>query len=156
MATYSAAPAVAEVAHPLIAAHHSHLSDVPIVYIFRDPAAVARGRVVLGRARRVAGLNAFLAALAAGEAAEDDAEDHSFFVMEIALEEWEGATRAERAAVVDHELCHFGVTDEGDLEIRGHDLEEFDAVVRRHGLWREDVARFAGSCSAAAACAVAS
>ena len=36
---------------------------------------------------------------------------------------------------------------EGDWTIVGHDLEEFAAVVARHGLWRREVEAF---CQAAA------
>jgi hypothetical protein len=163
MATYFAAPAVAEIADGLIEAHHTDLDGQPILYVFRDPAARRLGRVVLGSARRITGLNAFLVALAAGEAAgnlvEAEERDYTFLLMEVAYDEWVQSTAAQRAALVDHELCHFGVDEDEDgelvLKIRGHDLEEFNAVVERHGLWRDDVQRFAGSCSAAAAMCVA-
>lgn len=145
---YSAAPEVADIAAELITEHHDHLTGVPIVYVFRSHAAKSNGRVILGRARRVNGLNAFLAMLAAGE---EDADDHTFFVMEIAHDHWCTAEHGERVALVDHELCHFDVDpDDGSLLIRGHDMEEFLAVVHRHGLWREDVAAFAAVCGAVA------
>lgn len=151
-ATYLPAPAVAETALPLIAEHHRHLMSVPIVYVFRSPASRSRNRIVLGRAVRVLGLNAFLVALAAGEATDDLFEavdrDYSFFVMEIALEQWDLASPAARAALVDHELCHFDVDDEtGELKIRAHDLEEFNEVALRHGSWSPDVAAFLEACA---------
>lgn len=148
---YSPAPEVALVAGRLIADHHLHLAGQPIVYVFREPAARSRGKIVLGKARRVTGLNAFLVALAASDGAiEDDGDeiDHTFFVMEIARPQWDDAPTEARAALVDHELCHFGVDDEtGQLSIRSHDLEEFNDVVRRHGVWRDDVAAFLGACA---------
>lgn len=154
MATiYEPAPEVAETAVSLIAEHHQNLLGAPIVYLFMDPAPKSKGRLVLGRARKLSGLNAFLVALAAGEV-DDPEEDHSFFVMEIAKDEWDGSTPQQRVALVDHELCHFAVDEDGVLGIRGHDLEEFDAVVRRHGLWRDDVQRFADAC--ASSCVVVS
>lgn len=148
------APEVATIAVRLIGDHHLHLAGVPIVYVFRSVAATSHGRVVLGKARRVTGLNAFLVALASGELDDvDDLEetDHTFFVMEIARDHWEPATDLQRKALVDHELCHFDVDDETRaLRIRGHDLEEFRAVVARHGLWREDLEAFAGVCATVA------
>lgn len=162
MATkYEPAYGPAKIAAGLITDHHRNLIDAPIVYVFISPAPKAHGRVILGRARKVSGLNAFLVALAAGEVnpleevgaeidEEEDEVDHSFFVMEISWNEWRRASAEERAALVDHELCHFAVDEEGALSIRGHDLEEFTAVVLRHGLWREDVQRFAGACSSVA------
>lgn len=157
---FRAAAEVSDLADGLILEHHEHLAEAPIVFIFRATATRSKGRMVLGRARLVKGLYAFLASLAAGEApAEYDLEDDpSFFVMEIAEDWWAQATAAERAAVVDHELCHMAVDPEsGDLELRGHDLEEFEAVVARHGLWRDEVVRFFGACGAGAgaACSVA-
>lgn len=156
---YRAAPEVAELADGLIAEHHHGLVEAPILFIFREQAPRSKGRKVLGRARLVNGLYAFLASMAAGDAPEHyDAEvDLAFFVMEISEDWWSEADDAARAAVVDHELCHMAVDDEtGELELRGHDLEEFNAVVARHGLWRDEVTRFLGACSASsAACSVA-
>lgn len=159
MTRYAPAPEVAETAAELINEHHSVLSVAPILYVFRAPALRTRGRVVLGTARKITGLAAFLADLAAGEVEDDidlddadvEPEDRSFFVMEVAFDEWARATAEHRRALVDHELCHFAIDDEGQLAIRGHDLEEFTAVVERHGLWRDDVRRFAGACSASVA-----
>ncbi len=152
-ATYLPAPDVAATAMPLIAEYHSDLASAPIVYVFRSPPSRSRDRIVLGRALRVMGLNAFLVALAAGEAPDDFldavAADHTFFVMEIALEYWQDAAPEARAAIVDHELCHFYIDPEnGELKIRAHDLEEFDEVVYRHGAWHEGIRSFVGACAA--------
>lgn len=151
-ATYLPAPTVAATASALIAEHHQHLIAAPIVYVFRSPASRSRNRIVLGRAVRVLGLNAFLVAAAAGEATDDLFEatesDYSFFVMEIALEQWDDAPPPARVALVDHELCHFNVdTETGELRIRAHDIEEFNAVVARHGPWSTDVTAFLESCA---------
>jgi hypothetical protein len=58
-------------------------------------------------------------------------------------------------ALVDHELCHAWAladqdedNDEADpvkLSLRPHDLEEFSCIVRRHGMWREDIEDFVES-----------
>jgi hypothetical protein len=44
-----------------------------------------------------------------------------------------------RRALVDHELTHCGQKVNGGWYVVGHDLEDFAAVVRRHGLWNENV-----------------
>ena len=149
VAQYAPAPEVSVLAQELIAEHHRHLDQVPILYVFRDVAGVSRGRRVIGRARRIVGLYAFLVALAAGEPAEDDEPDTpAFFVMEIAADWWDEATPAARRALVDHELCHFDVDEDGVLSLLAHDVEEFAAVVARHGIWSPDLEAFAGVCAA--------
>ena len=61
--------------------------------------------------------------------------------------------------MVDHELCHAWAEvkqkkDDSDsdeeletdnpvrLGVKPHDLEEFSCIVRRHGLWRDDIQDF--------------
>ena len=49
---------------------------------------------------------------------------------------------AQRLALLDHELCHvMGDTDTG-FTMRDHDIEEFNAVIERHGAWSRDVVEF--------------
>lgn len=138
MTTYRHAPEVKAIADKLIGKHHRDLRDVKdrIRYVFRDEAAVTKGRTVLGKARSVGGLNAWLAE-------PIDHEAPAFYVMEIAEDEWEQLDDRQRVALVDHELCHFApeVNDEGvwQLKIRAHDLEEFVAVVQRNGMWRPEI-----------------
>lgn len=67
--------------------------------------------------------------------------------MEIAADMWDNVLSDEqRVALVDHELYHFRVdrNDDDDvvLSIRPHELEEFAAVLARHGLWRPDIQHF--------------
>lgn len=161
MPTYEPASPVAELATGLIVEHHEHLLEAPIVYVFVAPAPKSKGRTVLGRARRVVGLNAFLVALAAGELEplpngdEGEEPDYSFFVMEIAHEEWDAATAEEREALVDHELCHMRVDDEGVMSIVGHDVEEFAAVAARHGAWSLGLQQVVGACSTSPASVIA-
>lgn len=150
--TYLAAPEVAEQAMPLIVEHHPELVSAPIVYVFRTPTLRTRNKWVLGRALRVMGLNAFLVALAAGDASDDLLEAagrrYAFYVMELALDEWRYATVEQQRALVDHELCHFAPDPEsGELKIRAHDVEEFIEVVARHGAWNADVAAFGDVCA---------
>lgn len=142
--TYTPAPQVATVAQRAIAKWHPHLADVRIEYVFRDPAAKTKGKVVLGKARKLSGLNSALVTLLNPDWGGEEPED--FFVMEIARPAWDAMDTDQRLALVDHELCHFTVEvdDEGQavLKILGHDLEAFNAEVERHGLWKRDIEDF--------------
>lgn len=152
--TYWRAREVERIAAKLIKEHHENLNrhDVPVFAVFRDPVAKSKGRVVLGKARKISGLPAALFGLAHQDVLGDDPTD--FFLIEIGHKTWEALTPRERVALVDHELCHFDVDvpldglDPRRLLTRGHDLEEFQAVVKRHGLWRPNVEAFAKTASA--------
>lgn len=138
---YRPAPAAEHIGARLIKAHHTHLSDVRIDYVFRSKASKDKGKVVLGKARKMGGLNAWLATDVDERAVEPD----EFFVIELAEDEWAGLSDKQRVALVDHELSHCVVSfdnkdEEPKLGIAPHDLEEFVEVVRRHGLWKQDVA----------------
>lgn len=151
MTTYSTAHEVERIAEELIPAHHPHLSTVPIRYVWRDKATRSKGNIVLGKARKVSGLGAHLVHLVRKD---EPPEEVDFFVLEIAADTWQKLTLAQRTALVDHELCHLGIDipegDEDDrrLVIRGHDLEEFAAVVERHGLWRPAIETFQAAVAA--------
>lgn len=143
--SYWRAKDVEEIAEKLIAEHHTHLADQRIHYLFREPTASSKGNVVLGKARKIGGINAHLVGLVGRDHLEGPAD---FFVVEIAAVEWQELTEAQRIALVDHELCHFDVEEPEDpdkdrkLIVRGHDLEEFQVIVERHGLWRPPVEEF--------------
>lgn len=144
--TYRPAPAVQRIATDLIAKHHHHLDDVRIEYVFRSEAATSNGKTVMGKARKITGLNAYLSQpLEPDETPAGGEVD--YFVVEIAEDVWTILDDGQRKALVDHELCHC-TTDwdkDGDLvlKIKAHDLEEFKAVVDRHGLWQPDLTSFA-------------
>ncbi len=67
---------------------------------------------------------------------------------------WSEASDREREALIHHELMHcmIGLDKEGDQrfddegnpvwDIRAHDLEEFNATVRRYGAWLGDIREF--------------
>lgn len=166
--TYRPASEVRRIAEWLIPQHHPDLDQVRIEYVFRSEAAKSRGKQIWGKARKVTGLNAYLATLTgfAGALAEmaeldatvsingttlpsDTAKAEPFFVLEIAEDVWAQLDGSQRTALVDHELCHFAVGHDDDgqpvLSTRPHDLEEFRSIVERHGLWRPDVELMARS-----------
>lgn len=134
---YGYSEEVKKVAERIIPQFHAHLNGVRIDYVFIDKAPKVKGKEVAGRARKVSGLNAFLACKYEMPEAED------FFVIEIAVPFWERYTAEQRIALIDHELCHCEIDEDGNLTMRGHDLEEFAEIVKRHGLWDNDVETFA-------------
>lgn len=151
--TYSYAPEVERIAETLIRDHRRDLIEngaIRIEYLFRSEAALSKGREVWGTARKVTGLNAFLAVdkgdAPVGRPGDDD-EVEPFFVIEIAHDIWQTLSRRQRIALVDHELTHLRVVtnEKGEtvLKLAGHDVEEFTAILRRHGTYKPDLAFFA-------------
>ena len=152
-AKYFEAPEVEEIAEDLISKYHQHLLDysVRIRYVFVDKTPTSGDKEVWGTCRKVSGLNAFL------EGQNDDGE--SFFVITISKEVWDILPMDKKKALVDHELCHAWADvkkpkkEEEDPEaeysvrlgVKPHDLEEFSCIVRRHGLWRENIEDFVES-----------
>jgi predicted metallopeptidase len=152
-AKYFEAPEVQKIADKLIPQYHQHIIDfsVKIRYVFVDKTPNSKGKEVWGTCRKVSGLNAYLE----GESPDGDA----FFVITISKDIWDILPEDKRIALVDHELCHAVAeakqqkndSDSDDdmetdnpikLSVKPHDLEEFSCIVRRHGLWREDIQEF--------------
>ena len=79
------------------------------------------------------------------------------FVILLNREVWTDPefTAAKKKALIDHELCHAAPAMTPDFEnkydargrqlfrTRGHDIEEFFAVVQRHGYYKRDLEKFA-------------
>jgi hypothetical protein len=79
------------------------------------------------------------------------------FVIVLNKEVWEDPefTTAQKRALLDHEMCHAARACDGDGEpsidtkgrpvwrTRGHDIEEFEEIVARHGCYKRDLERFA-------------
>ena len=147
-AKYWPAREVEKIADDLISNHHKHLTDCSarIRYVFQDKVPKAKGKEVWGTCRKVSGLTAHLE----GGSPDDD----PFFVITISQDVWEVLPQDKKVALVDHELCHAwaevsGQNEDDDgsgspikLSVLPHDLEEFSCIVRRHGLWREDIKSF--------------
>lgn len=156
---YSEAPSVRKIAATLIPEHHKHLEGARIEYVFRSKHSTNKGKIVAGKARKISGLNAFLASNeihmhlkvgdegAGAEIVSPSFGGLEFFCIEIAQDIWEALPEKQRIALVDHELCHCfreinDDTGEWMLSIRPHDVEEFAEIVQRHGLWSSDLDHF--------------
>lgn len=142
--SYKPAPSVEQMARELIKKHHPNLVNAPIIFRFNQDEMRSKGRVLLGKARKVSGLAAHLA----GEITAVDGSlwsDTPFLVIEISEDFWfdDRTTEAQRMALVDHELCH---CDWSSVDMKPfivpHDIEEFTDVIRRHGLWNTGVFDF--------------
>lgn len=154
MTTYRPAPELAERACPIIAEHHSDLSlyGVEPLWVWRSTAAKSKGRLVLGKARKLSGLAAALLFASEhndGDTQEgdvDEEENVDRFVIEIAEDTWLDLSSKQKDALLDHELAHLYVEEDDDgtavLSLRAHDVEEFAAIVRRRGLWKPDLESF--------------
>ena len=118
---------VLDIAKDLIAKDHSHLTDLPILYMFVKKMS-EWGRMQLRSPKEV-----FISGYR--------------FVMEVNHSAWVNLTEKQRIALVDHELCHAGYNPEtGEANIIDHDVEEFGEVIKRHGFWRDDVKLFGHIC----------
>lgn len=144
--TYTPAPDAEQIGRQLVAKHHTHLVNERIEYVFRSEAAKSGGRVVWGKARKVSGLNAWLANPERDQLEEDEEAD-AFFVIELAHDVWTGLSGKQKVTLVVHELSHctirFNNNGDASLTVAAHDLEEFEDVVRRHGFYRSDLKHFA-------------
>jgi len=115
---YEMAPEVETMAKALIEPFHGHLKDANISYVFVDKAQRrSDGRTILGRAKGRNKLDKLLS---------PKRED---FIMIISKDRWELMSDVEKRALVDHELCHMGISISGNgttkFTLRGHPIEEF-------------------------------
>ena len=128
----------------LVRAHHDEIRDARIGLAWCTSwKPDVDGRVTLGKCRKATELDRELAAFD--------------FVILLRRVFWidERVTPGQRAALLDHELCHARrkhdnsgepVVDERDRPVyrtRGHDIEEFTEVIERHGCYKADIERFA-------------
>lgn len=133
----------------LVNSHHEDLNQARIALCWQLTwKPDVDGRVKLGQCRKVGDL-------------EREVKDVAGFDFVILLRRsfWQDlrVTDAQRTALLDHELCHARlrydakgepVYDErGRLVYRlaGHDIEEFTAIVRRHGCYKADLESFAAA-----------
>lgn len=128
---YKAALQAKEIARVLIDKVHKHLEKAEIGYVFQQSMG-SEDHVVLAKASKVGGKLHFYSALD--------------LVIEFSWTAWQKLKLRQRVALVDHELCHFGVeeTESGDTRyvMLHHDVEEFGAIVMRWGVWLPDLVRF--------------
>jgi hypothetical protein len=119
----------------LVSDFHLHLSETRIEYVFLWKTPEKLQREIWGRAKKVSGLSAWFAT----EDREAEPLPDSFFVIELAWQVWRRLNDRQKTALVDHELSHCNINDKLKPCLKGHDCEEFNQIIRRHGLWMDDV-----------------
>jgi hypothetical protein len=128
----------ARIALSLIAAYHPDLAEARILYLFTSARRKKCDRVRLGSAQRLSTLQRYLS-----RKDRDDAATEVDFIILLSFSDWNLMTEMQQIALVDHELCHCGVRlgDSGDRTyyLKGHDIEEFADIIKRHGLWKPDL-----------------
>lgn len=116
-----ATPIVLEIAEELINQYHDHLLEARVGFIFRSEAPIKDGRATLGKARKIP--------------AEQQIHIPYDFVIWLAEDWWHRLEPNQKIALVDHELCHCGWSNDDKAYMRGHDIEEFNCILERHGYW---------------------
>lgn len=125
--------------------HHGDTKEARIALAWKlRTAADKDGRIVLGKCIKVSDLHR--------EFADYD------FIITLNKEFWEEptVTKQQRMALLDHEMMHAapsynGETGEHEVDergrylfrIRGHDFEDFNDIIQRHGIWKRDLTRLA-------------
>lgn len=155
MKYWSAMEEIEPISNELIEQHHPHLMTVKIAFLFKQKASKKGGKLVLATASRFPEKYQCLFPSTGPEDPNSNEDPPEFaFLIEVACDQWNLATRTQRVALIDHELCHCMAEEDPETEemiysIVGHDFEEFESIVRRHGCWKEDLLG-ARSCFAAA------
>lgn len=136
----------------LVKTQHTHLLDARIAIAWCTSwKPDVDGRCILGKCVKASDLHRELAPYD--------------FVILLKKSFWQDlhVTSEQRAALLDHELCHAGVrcderTGDPIIDERGrkayrlvkHDVEEFNAIVQRHGIWKRDIEAFFAALNRAA------
>lgn len=120
--------AIAEMIMPTL---HQELSSASIKYLFKETLG-NKDHVVLAKARKASAQLSFLV----------DCD----FVITFNWSAWIKLSGTQKVALVDHELCHCERDPETWLwKSRKHDVEEFGEIVKRWGLWQQDLQAFRGA-----------
>lgn len=124
MMKWEDAPEVKFVAEKLIMQYHKKLIDANIKYLFRSGNWKLWAQVT-----RTDSLDKFLTG-------------YDFYLM-VNKDVWCCDLHDEcKFALIDHELCHCDRDADGSWRIIKHDLEDFIAVVARHGAWTKTVKKY--------------
>ena len=129
---FDPAESVEKLAKTLIPKHHSHLGSARIAYLFKNKPMKSKGVDVAATAEKISKKNHALCGY--------------HFLITVAYPTWNDLSDKEKLAVVDHELEHCFVEDdektgEPKYSILPHDVEEFSAIIRRHGLYTTSLVR---------------
>lgn len=133
---------------------HKHFAEeqIPVEFLFRLGAKIKAGRQVLGQCMlptvqgELKGLFEQLLCQWFGRMPH--------FLIILDKEFWMASDEMTRMALLEHEMCHVKqeLNKDGDLKfdrdgnpvygIVGHDVEEFNYIVRKYGAWSPDLQQF--------------
>lgn len=132
----------------MVSANHTDLKEAKIAVAWLlDVKPDRDGHLTLGRCRKATDL-------------DREFRDFDLVVM-LNAKAWKELGEKQRAALVDHELHHAAIAtdkngepilDERDrhcYRLRKHDIEDFHAVVRVHGIYLSDIGEFIRQAEAA-------
>lgn len=63
------------------------------------------------------------------------------YLVWVAKDEWDIMGDEDRVALLDHEFCHCCLNENFEWATRDHDVQEFVAIIERHGLWTGELRR---------------
>lgn len=117
---------VLNIAREVINQYHPLLNQASIAFVIREGDTPERNGIqTLGKASKFPDKV---------KALIDEEYDFLIWLAEEVLS-WEDA---KLTAVIDHELCHCDYTTYSP-KIRQHDIEEFNVIIERHGLYKSDL-----------------
>lgn len=129
--TYHEAEQPAAIGKVLIDAIHTDLSEASIAYVYRKKMS-RLGKITLATASLAGAKLEFFTGID--------------LLIQVNWEYWFRLSPDQRVALVDHELLHFTreTTEKGiQYGLVGHDVEEFERIIHRWGLWKPDLRAFA-------------
>lgn len=128
-AEYEHSERIKDVAMPLIKLHHGDIQHAKIAFIMKLAPEDSNGpkmptrqgkHPAMAKAKKVTPLNKVLSGFD--------------FVLEVDETFWDVLNLDQQVALIDHELSHMAV-DENGFYLKDHDFEEFLHIVERHGCW---------------------
>ena len=120
-----ASQSVIHTAEELIDKYHKALSTARIAFVFRSEEQEINGRIYLARVSKVPEkMQPFM---------EFD------YIVWVSENRWINMSEKQREALIDHELCHMGLSNTGGWKIKLHEIEEFREILERYGAWNDDL-----------------
>jgi hypothetical protein len=145
MTTYTPAPEVEALLMQIIRAHHPDIKTARFYCLFRDVPKFSKGKLVFASVKK------FPPELTPSAGEHD-------FLLTVDEKAWSEASPERRAYVLDHEASHCqqskvieshpetGEAVRCEFNLTGHDVEDFAAVIGRHGLQTEELENMAAAC----------
>jgi hypothetical protein len=126
-------------AAPLIRQHHEHLRTARILWLTTSAKRKKADKSVLATSSRMSVIQRYLSS-----AERQDASEGYDFLILISAAQWRSLNQAQQLALVDHQLARCGQKQTVNRRTGAvtqtwctlsPDVEEFRAVIERHGLW---------------------